>query len=423
MNRRTELLPGVFLTCVQSEKFKTGCLSLSLLRPLRREEAAANALLPAVLLRGCEGFPDMREISAFLDGYYGASVGSLVRKKGEVQTTGFYAAFLEDRYALDGEPILAPMVDFVCRLLLKPVTEDGAFVSAFVDGEKQNLINTMEARINNKRSYVVSQLLRTMCKDEAYGLPRLGDVEEVEPITAKSLYGHYRHILAHSRMEIFYHGSCDADTVADLLKTGLSDLPRGEADAFSTVIVDKAETVQTKREALDVTQGKLAMGFRLGCTADDVERYPAALMMNAVFGSGVTSKLFLNVREKMSLCYYASSTIEKFKGVMVVSSGIEFDKFEVARDEILHQLELTRQGEITEEELEGARIALLSSLKTGMDSPGRLDDYALGQAILGQEGTMADLANSLETVTAEQVAEAARRVTLDTVYFIEGVAK
>ena len=172
-----------------------------------------------------------------------------------------------------------------------------------------------------------------------------------------------------------------------------------------------------------MTQGKLAMGFRLGCTADDVERYPAALMMNAVFGSGVTSKLFLNVREKMSLCYYASSTIEKFKGVMVVSSGIEFDKFEVARDEILHQLELTQQGEITEEELEGARIALLSSLKTGMDSPGRLDDYALGQAILGQEGTMADLAKALETVTAEQVAEAARRVTLDTVYFIEGVAK
>lgn len=423
MNRRTELLPGVFLTCVQSEKFKTGCLSISLLRPLRREEAAANALLPAVLLRGCEGCPDMREISAFLDGYYGASVGSLVRKKGEVQTTGFYAAFLEDRYALDGEPILAPMVEFVCRLLLHPVTENGAFVSAFVDGEKQNLINTMEARINNKRSYVVSQLLRTMCKDEAYGLPRLGDVEEVEPITAKSLYDHYRHILAHSRMEIFYHGSCDADTVADLLKTGLSDLPRGEADTFSTVIVDKAETVQTKREVLDVTQGKLAMGFRLGCTADDVERYPAALMMNAVFGSGVTSKLFLNVREKMSLCYYASSTIEKFKGVMVVSSGIEFDKFEVARDEILHQLELTRQGEITEEELEGARIALLSSLKTGMDSPGRLDDYALGQAILGQEGTMADLAKALETVTAEQVAEAARRVTLDTVYFIEGVAK
>lgn len=419
MNRRTELLPGVFLTCVQSEKFKTGCLSISLLRPLRREEAAANALLPAVLLRGCEGCPDMREISAFLDGYYGASVGSLVRKKGEVQTTGFYAAFLEDRYALDGEPILAPMVEFVCRLLLHPVTENGAFVSAFVDGEKQNLINTMEARINNKRSYVVSQLLRTMCKDEAYGLPRLGDVEEVEPITAKSLYDHYRHILARSRMEIFYHGSCDADTVADLLKTGLSDLPRGEADTFSTVIVDKAETVQTKREALDVTQGKLAMGFRTGADAWD-EDYPALTLVNAVYGGTTTSKLFMNVRERLSLCYYASSGLMKYKDVMLVSSGVEFDKVGQAQDEILAQLKNCQEGQSSDDELEWARRSVVSTLMTTLDAQSRLEDYWLGQSAAGLTEAPDELAERVEHTTREQVTAAARKLTLDTVYFLKG---
>ena len=173
---------------------------------------------------------------------------------------------------------------------------------------------------------------------------------------------------------------------------------------------------------MDVTQGKLAMGLRLGCTAAD-PAYPAALLMNAVFGAGVTSKLFLNVREKLSLCYYASSSLEKFKGVMVISSGVEPANFETAKAEILRQLDACRQGEISEEELESARTYLLSSLKTGMDSPARLDDYSFGQVILGLEGTMEDLAHQLRTVTKAQVSQAAQRVALDTIYFIEGAAE
>lgn len=420
LNNRTEILPNVFLTCVRSTKFKTGCLSISLLRPLRRQEASANALIPTVLLRGCREYPDIRSISAFLDQHYGASVGTLVRKKGEVQTTGFYADFLEDRFAWDGGEVLAPVIAFLGQLLLEPLLEDGGFVRAFVEGEKQNLANTIEARVNDKRSYVVSQMLRTMCAEEAYGLPRLGEREDVDQLEPKGLYRHYRHILEHSQVEIFYHGSCSADRVAALLRQALAALPRGEADPFGTQVRLRAEAAREVREPMDVTQGKLAMGLRLGCTAADPE-YPAALLMNAVYGAGITSKLFVNVREKLSLCYYASSSLEKFKGVMVISSGIEFAQFQRAKEEILLQLDLTRRGEITEEELEAARTYLLSSLKTGMDSPARLDDYSIGQVILGVEGTMAGLAEQLRAVTKEDVAAAARRTSLDLVYFIEGV--
>lgn len=416
-----ELFPDVYLTCMQSEKFKTGCLSISLLRPLCRKEASANALLSTVLLRGCKDYPNIRSISAFLDRRYGASVGTLVRKKGEVQTTGFYADFLEDRLALDGEGVLAPMVEFLCKLLLDPVLEDGHFVERYVEGEKQNLIHAIESRIDDKRSYAVTQLLRGMCAEEAYGIPRLGDREDVEALDAASLYAHYRNILAASQIEIFYHGSASPMTVAQLLTRWLDLLPRQRVVSCGSNVVEKAREVRSISEGMDVTQGKLAMGFRLGCTAADPE-YPAALLMNAVYGAGVTSKLFTNVREKLSLCYYASSSIEKFKGIMLVTSGIDFDRFEEAKREILRQLALTGQEEITGEELENARTHLISSLKAGMDSPGRLDDHSLGQVLLGRPGeTMADLAKKLEAVTKEQVAEAARRVSLDTVYFLEGV--
>lgn len=420
MNRRMMILPDVYLTCVQSTKFKTGCLSLSLLRPQCREEVSANALIPSVLLRGCREQPDIASISAFLDEHYGASVGTLVRKKGEVQTTGFYADSLEDRFALDGEPLLADQIAFLGRLLLEPVLEDGRFCTNFVEGEKRNLISAIESRIDDKRGYVISQLLRTMCKDEAFGVPRLGDLEDVEPITAETLYHHYRQLLATSRIEIFYHGSEAPERVADLLRQALSPLPRTAPVSFGTDTAVRAGEPREVREKLNVTQGKLAMGLRLGCTAADSE-YPAALLMNAVFGAGVTSKLFVHVREERSLCYYANSSLEKFKGIMVISSGVEFSQFDTAREEILRQLDLTAKGEITDGELESARTYLLSSLKSGMDSPGRLDDFSIGQVILGKDGTMADLADALRTVTKDQVAEAASRVQLDTTYFLEGL--
>lgn len=415
-------MPDVYLTCIQSEKFKTGCLSISLLRPLRREEASANALLTTVLLRGCREYPDIRNISAFLDHHYGASVGTLVRKKGEILTAGLYADFLEDRLSLDGKPVLEPMVNFICALLLDPAQENGVFLERYTEGEKQNLIHAIASRIDDKRSYAINQLFRNMCGGEAYGIPRLGDREDVEKLDAASLYAHYREILASSQVEIFYHGSAAPEQVAELLRRGLETLPRRTVVPFGTQFVERAGEVRKLSERLDVTQGKLAMGFRLGCTAADPE-YPAALLMNAVYGAGVTSKLFTNVREKMSLCYYASSSIEKFKGVMVVSSGIDFDRREDAEAEILRQLDLTAKGEITGEELENARTHLVSSLRAGMDSPGRLDDYSLGQVLLNRPGTMASLADELMEVTGEQVAAAAKRVSLDTVYFLEGVAE
>lgn len=420
MKQKIELLPGVYLRAVQTEKFKTGCLSVNFLRPLSLEEAACNALLPSVLLRGTKQHPDIQSISMLLDELYGAGVGTLVRKKGEVQTWGFYADFIEDQYTLDREDLLGAVCGFLRELLLEPLAEQGVFLKDFVEGEKVNLCNAIAAEINDKRSYAVTRLLRTMCREERSAVPRLGRRQEVETITAESLYAHYRNTLATSRVEVFYMGKKSPEEAAELLRAMLSGLPREQICEVSTEVVRSAGAVHFEEERMDVTQGKLALGFRTGCTLRD-PGYAALLMLNAVFGGSVTSKLFLNVREKLSLCYYASSSLEAHKGLMVVSSGIEFDQEPVAREEILRQLEDCRQGAITEEELENARACLLSSMKTGMDSPGRIDDFQLGGAIAGIESTMEDRMEALRGVKLADVIEAAKRIQLDTVYFLKGV--
>lgn len=419
MNHRTEILPGVYLTAVQSDKFKTGCFSLNLLRPMKKEEAAANALIPSVLLRGSETCPDIASISAKLDELYGASVGTLVRKKGEVQLVGFYCDYVQDEYV--DEPVFAPLMAFLAELLLNPRLENGAFPEAVVDSEKLNLENAMLSRINDKRTYAASQLIRTMCAGQPYGIPRIGEPEDLKNITAKSLYAHYRDLLATSRVELFYMGSLSPAAVTKVLQAALAELPRAEVFVpVGTTPAPQARPVQEKTERLDVTQGKLSLGFFTDITAKD-PRYPALVLAATVFGGGATSKLFTNVREKMSLCYYASASFEKFKGVLSVSSGVEFSKLETAKTEILRQLEACKAGDITDAELESARGYLVSDLKIAMDSPGRLDDYYMGQILLEQDGTMQDLASAIARVTKQEAADAIQALRLDTIYALEGV--
>ena len=419
MNHRTEILPGVYLTAVQSDKFKTGCFSLNLLRPMKKEEAAANALIPSVLLRGSETCPDIASISAKLDELYGASIGTLVRKKGEVQLVGFYCDYVQDEYV--DEPVFAPVMAFLAELLLNPRLENGAFPEAVVDSEKLNLENAMLSRINDKRTYAASQLIRTMCAGQPYGIPRIGEPDDLTEITAKSLYAHYRDLLATSRVELFYMGSLSPAAVTKVLQAALAELPRAEVFVpVGTTPAPQARPVQEKTERLDVTQGKLSLGFFTDITAKD-PRYPALVLAATVFGGGATSKLFTNVREKMSLCYYASASFEKFKGVLSVSSGVEFSKLETAKTEILRQLEACKAGDITDDELESARGYLVSDLKIAMDSPGRLDDYYMGQILLEQDGTMEDLASAIARVTKQEAADAIQALRLDTIYALEGV--
>ena len=417
---RFELLPGVWLNLVQTNRFKTGCFSFNLLRPLAQADAASNALLPSVLLRGCKSTPDMQAISQRLDTLYGASVGTLIRKKGEVQSVGLYADFLEDRYA-DGEPVFAQMMEFLRELIFEPCLADGGFLPDYVDGERRNLVNTIDARINDKRSYAVGRLLKAMCAGEAYATPRLGEKEPLAAEDGRSLYARWQDLLATSRIELFYLGQQSRETVVDALTRMLAPLPRAESQRpVPTRALLPQRSVQTVQEALDVTQGKLTLGLRTPVTIHDA-RYPAMMLLDAVYGAGMTSKLFLKIREEQSLCYYANASMDKFKGIMLVEAGIEVSDYQVALDGILEQLDCCKRGEITSQELESARTYLLSALRTGKDSPGRLDDYAIGQSIAGMTGTMDDLAAQLRSVTLDQVVEAAGTLTLDTIYFLKGV--
>ena len=419
MTTTTELLPGVTLRCFPDTRFKQGALSFQIIRPMRREEAALNALIPTVLLRGTTKHPDLRAITLRLDELYGAAVGVTVRRAGDYQTTGLTCGFIEDKYALPGDRVLEPMIDFLRELLLEPVLEDGGFDRSFVESEKKNLISTIESELNDKRTYAMNQMLRAMCKADSYGVPRLGSVEDVERIDSVSAYAHYRDILRTSRIDIFYVGSAPAETVAQLLKPLFAEIGRSYIPlAPQTPFRDAGG--EDLVETMDVSQGKLCLGYVTPITNRD-PRFAAMQVMNTIFGAGMTSKLFMNVREKLSLCYSIGSGYYGSKGLVTVSAGIDFAKEQQTRDEIAHQLDAIRKGHITEEELTSAKEALLSSLRSTHDSPGAIEGYYATAALSGMNMTPEQYIDAVRAVTAEQVAEAAKELRLHTTYFLKGV--
>ena len=419
MIETTQLLDGVTLRCVRDSRFKQAALSIQFVRPMTREEAALNALLPAVLLRGSGNYPDIRAITNRLDELYGASVGNIVRRVGDYQTTGFYCGFMEDRFALEGDRIMEPMMALVRELLLEPLTEEGVFRRDFVEGEKKNLIAVIDAERNDKRAYAGSRMTRLMCREDSYGIPRLGDRESVAAITPEALYDHYRRVLRESRGDVFYVGAAPAETVAATVRPLFAGMERSVTALPAQTAYHEIEP-QDQEEVMDVAQGKLCMGFTTPVTLRD-PGFVTMQLLNLIFGAGMTSKLFMNVREKLSLCYDIGSGYHGAKGILSVSAGIDRDQKERVIREIHAQLDACRAGEISEAELEAAKQALYSSIRSIHDSPGAIEGYYATAALSGMGLTPEQYRQAVERTTVEQIAAAARDVKLHTVYFLKGV--
>ena len=276
MMQTTTIAPGVTLRCCRDTRFKQGGFSFQLVRPMRKAEAAKNALLPAVLLRGTNRCPDLRAVTQRLDELYGGAVSPLVRRVGDYQTTGLYCGFMDDRFALPGDRVFGPMLEFLRELLLDSPKNKGAFLPDFVESEKKNLISTIESDRNDKRVYAITRLLRSMCAGDSFGVPRLGDTEDVAAITPEDLNRHYEEILRTSPIALFYVGSAPEEEVEAAAKALIAGLPREPMDLpAQTRFTPGAGGDDT--QTMDVAQGKLCMGFTTSKTSLEQEMFPASL--------------------------------------------------------------------------------------------------------------------------------------------------
>ena len=419
---RTEILPGVWLSHLRTDKFKTACLSLSLLTQLKRETAALNALIPYVLRRGTRRYGDMEALAARMDELYGVAVEPTVRRIGEIQCLGFFASIPEGDFLPEGRSVLRETTELLGELLLSPATRGGLLLPQYVDSEREKLLEAIRSRINEKRGWAMFRCIEEMCCCEDFAAGRLGGESECESIHYKKLTRQYHDLLQTSPIEIFYCGRAEEKKLVSLLRDALATLPRGEidydigTDVRMNALEDHPRTVE---ETLDVTQDILVIGWRLGACMEEPD-LAALQVFNAVFGGGSTSKLFLNVREKLQLCYYAGSLVDVHKGLLLCSVGLDSADRDAAQAEIFAQLEAMRRGEITDEELAAARSCVAGDYRALTDGQGELEGFYLAQALDGPDCSPLELAELCENVTREDVAAIAQSVDCDMIYFLTG---
>lgn len=422
---RKTLGAGINLTCVTTPKFKRAVLRTMLVLPLGGEDAALRACLPQVLRRGTARLNDMQAFGTALDELYGARIEAAVRKEGENLCIGFLSDCIDEAYAPGADGLTAGVIGLLCDLLYNPYLQDGLFCAAYVEGERGNLIDRIAALKNDPRSWAPRRLNEIMCENEDYGKSALGTIEQAERITPETLYAAYRRALSEAQVELFYCGTMMPDEVeVHFMATPLAQPREGTLYQPHTVVQAwPAGDVREVVEDAEVTQGKLSLGFRTGGASLTGGEPAAYWMFQTIYGGSTSAKLFLNVREKKSLCYYASAQFVASKGLMIVGSGIENRNFEVARDEILHQLDLCRKGEITDAELESARKTLVNGWRTMLDDPLTLERYWMGQAAAGTLVSPEERIGQVTDITREQVIAAAQSTALDTVFFMKGAAK
>ena len=413
----TKTSSGIVLCNAFSDKFKTNHIGISLFYPLTKENASKIALLCAVLKRGNNDFGEMDKVGAFLEKNYGATFNISTAKTGEMQELSFTAGFIDDKYAIDGEKVSQNIISLLYSTLFSPMTENGGFRESFVTQERLNLKNRIRALINDKQGYSFEKCKQTMFANENYGVYEQGDEAELDKITPQSLYSFYLELLSSAMLFVCYAGAeCDTE---QLFKPLMQKLEDKERIAFSTVIDNSVTSVKDISEQMNVAQSKLNLGFRLGDTAK-ADLF-ALKMFNVIFGSSPTSKLFMNVRERLSLCYYCSSLCDSVKNVMFVYSGVETENVPVARDEILNQLSLMKKGEFSDEEFQNAKAYLIDSYVQAGDMPAALISFLISAVIHGHMLTPEQQIEEIKKVTPERVVAVAQNVTLDTVYLLKGM--
>jgi len=407
---------GVNFSYIRQNHFKTGLISVNIFLPLNRETASRNAILPSLLTRSCKKYPDFTSLNKKLDDLYGANLGGDINRLGETQVLSLSASFLADKYALHSEKISAEIAELLCESLFNPKLNNNIFFKEDFEQERRQLIEQIDSEYNDKKIYARIRARELMCANEKFSINPLGDKKSVLNLTSEEVFNSWKKILKNAQIEIMMLGNSEPESALSGFKKAFSNISRENIIPCSTEVIKKAEKVQEIEEKQDVTQSKLVLGFRSGISEKDGEDFFTSRVMTALFGGSPHSKLFLNVREKLSLCYYCAASYDKQKGLIMVESGVQKENIQKAKKEILHQLEEIKSGNFTEEEIKTTKMSLKNTFISVQDSLSKLETFYTSQKFDIKKYSPKLYAEKIEEITKDQIIKAANSVTLDTIY-------
>ena len=414
---RSRISDGVYFTDVRDSRFKTMRLSVNVIVPLQKETASANALLCGVLSRSCKAYPDFTALSKKLSALYGAELSVAFRKTGDNQVLTLSASGLDDRYTLEGESVAKELSLLLCGVIFEPNLHNGAFVESEVEQERRQLLDLIDSEFNDKRIYANGKMISLMFDGDIYSIRRYGTAEDIQAVTPQSLYDTWQNLLKTAVFEVVYVGDSSPEQAAAVFEETFKRIDRAPVRA-KTAPLAAADEIKRVTEEMNVAQSKLVMGFEAGIAYPDKEVYAAQLMC-AILGGTAHSKLFCNVREKQSLCYYCAARYDAHKGYVAVDSGVQGENIEKLEKGVLKEIEDMKNGLISDFEISATKMALVNSFNTTNDTVSGIDGWYSTQVTNGAFKTVEEMAAIINAITKEEIVAAAQKLKLSTVYVLQ----
>ncbi len=419
---KRKIAEGINLNYIEDKRFKVNRVSIKFLLPLQTSKNSSRSLIFPVIIRGTENYPTEKDISIELENLYCSSVNSSYSRQGNISVQTLNVSFLRKKYIQDDTDVESGVLKLVEDVLVHPLTENGTFKCKNVEIEKSHLADSVRAEINNKGKYAINQCVRNMMSDDPFGYPINGTVDDIEKVTPKDVYEEYQSMLRTAKIEIFISGDVEMEKYADFFKNIFTAIDRNCCQDLEPLPV-KTHVGEVKRirEKDNVVQGKMVIGFRAFCSNEDSldDIIPFLVGLN-VFGSGSTNKLFDNVREKMSLCYYCSALFIADKGLMIVQSGVAKENEEKAFKAIIEQLEKMKNGDIEEKEIENAKSDSISEIVAIFDYSKSIIAWNYEKMFYSKPLDPDEYIDRIKKVTKEQISDKFKKVELDTYYFLCG---
>jgi predicted Zn-dependent peptidase len=417
INDVIEIKNGIKFHKIETNKFKTNLLAVFLSLPLTRETVTKNALLAAVLRRGTANMQTQEIISKNLEEMYGASFDCGIEKTGDSHTIKFYFESINDEFLPEKEDLLKRSFDILFDIIFNPLIENDAFKEEYVNGEKENLKQIIEGKIDNKGSYAMERCIEEMYKNKAYGLYKYGYIEDLEKITSHELYNYYKQVIKSCKIDIFASGKLPNNAL-EMVKenNNIKNLQEREI-----TLKDEEKEIckqeKTIEESMDITQGKLVIGLDVKSDIDNINYI--TMCYNTILGGGANSKMFQNVREKASLAYTAGSSYLKRKKNIIIRAGIEIENYQKALEIIKQQLEDMKNGVFTDEDLKNAKNLIISTIENIPEEQDTEISYYFGQELANSNVSVEEYKNKIECVSKEQIVEVANTISINTIYFLK----
>ncbi|RAK06185.1 putative Zn-dependent peptidase [Halanaerobium saccharolyticum] len=401
-----------------TDKFKTNLIQVFFMLPLKNEkEAAMNALIPSILERGSKNYNDNQLIKTELENLYGSNMSSNILKRGENQILRFSLEMVNEKFLTHKSNLTVDAFKLLNDIIFNPITESGKFKQKFFEQEKEILKQDILSLINDKYSFAVENCLARMCKNEKYGIYKLGTVSALAEISNQELYDHYQKIIKEAKRSLFLVGNFKSSFVENIFEETHLDSGADIYDDHTEVVYQDKEPDYYEQE-LKVNQARLSIGFRSGITRKDPDYY-SLLVFNSLIGGSTHSRLFQEIREKRSLAYYVSSSIESTKGLLLINSGINAENHQKVIEVVEKEIKAVADGEFSQDEFLRSKKSIINHLKQDLDSNKSLSAHFLLSLVNDKEESINKTIGGVEAVSEDDIIAVAQKLKMDTIYLLK----